>query len=90
MKNDKSKAISSNSDPENLIKDLKGIVEAAPNISNVENATHDIQISRDYTLEEIGKVLGVTRERVRQIESKALNKIRHISRRKMLEAFTKP
>lgn len=37
-------------------------------------------LSRDHTLEETAEVLGVTRERVRQIESKALRKLRHPSR----------
>ncbi|MDD2672200.1 MAG: sigma-70 family RNA polymerase sigma factor, partial [Syntrophales bacterium] len=40
---------------------------------------------RTYTLEEIGKTLGVTRERVRQIEAKALKKLRLPGRRKLLE-----
>jgi RNA polymerase primary sigma factor len=39
------------------------------------------------TLEEVGKVFNVTRERVRQIESKALRKMRHPTRSKMLHAF---
>jgi RNA polymerase primary sigma factor len=39
------------------------------------------------TLEEVGTIFNVTRERVRQIETKALNKIRHPSRRKTLIEF---
>ncbi len=34
-------------------------------------------VSRDYTLEQIGRELGLTRERVRQIEMEALDKLRH-------------
>ena len=39
------------------------------------------------TLDEIGQVYGVTRERIRQIEAKALRKLRHPSRSKRLKAF---
>jgi RNA polymerase primary sigma factor len=39
------------------------------------------------TLEEIGAVLGITRERVRQIKEKALSKLRHASRKRTLESF---
>ena len=44
---------------------------------------------RAYTLDEIGKQLGVTRERIRQIETKALRKIRNPSRAKNLMEFYK-
>jgi RNA polymerase primary sigma factor len=40
-----------------------------------------------YTLEEVGRIFKVTRERVRQIEAKALRKLRHPSRAKPLENF---
>ncbi|HRK99858.1 MAG TPA: sigma factor-like helix-turn-helix DNA-binding protein, partial [Trichococcus flocculiformis] len=39
------------------------------------------------TLEQVGKVFGVTRERIRQIEAKALRKLRHPSRSKQLKDF---
>jgi RNA polymerase primary sigma factor len=40
------------------------------------------------TLEEIGSVLGITRERVRQIKEKALNRLRHVSRARALLSYT--
>jgi len=42
----------------------------------------------DHTLEEVGREFSVTRERIRQIEAKALRKLRHPRRRKVLESFT--
>ena len=43
--------------------------------------------SRMMTLEEVGREFGVTRERIRQIESKALRNLRNPSRRKKLQDF---
>jgi RNA polymerase primary sigma factor len=42
----------------------------------------------EHTLEEIGQSLAVSRERIRQIESKALGKLRHPSRGEPLKVFT--
>jgi RNA polymerase primary sigma factor len=41
----------------------------------------------EHTLEEVGKAFGVTRERIRQIEAKALEKLRHPSRARKLRTF---
>ena len=42
---------------------------------------------RTHTLEEVGKTFGVTRERIRQIENKAIRKLRHPSRAKRIKDF---
>ena len=44
-------------------------------------------MNTDHTLEEVGKQFDVTRERIRQIEAKALRKLRHPSRSEMLRSF---
>ena len=46
-----------------------------------------IDVASEHTLEEVGKDFSVTRERIRQIEVKALRKLRHPSRSKKLQAF---
>ena len=46
-----------------------------------------IDMNTDHTLEEVGKQLNVTRERIRQIEAKALRKLRHSSRSDQLKTF---
>ena len=46
-----------------------------------------IGMNTDHTLEEVGKQFDVTRERIRQIEAKALRKLRHPSRSSHLKSF---
>ncbi|MFV5215811.1 RNA polymerase sigma factor RpoD [Azonexus caeni] len=49
-----------------------------------------IEMNTDHTLEEVGKQFDVTRERIRQIEAKALRKLRHPSRSDKLRSFLDP
>jgi RNA polymerase primary sigma factor len=46
-----------------------------------------IEMNTDHTLEEVGKQFDVTRERIRQIEAKALRKLRHPSRSDQMRSF---
>jgi RNA polymerase primary sigma factor len=59
----------------------------APREEKIIRLRFGIGESHDYTLEEVGQDFGVTRERIRQIEAKALGKLRHPSRRTRLQAF---
>lgn len=58
-----------------------------PREEKVIKMRYGIDVASGYTLEEIGKDFGVTRERVRQIEVKALRKLRHPSRSAKLRSF---
>ena len=46
-----------------------------------------IGVNTDHTLEEVGQQFSVTRERIRQIEAKALRKLKHPSRSRKLRSF---
>jgi len=58
-----------------------------PREAKVLRMRFGIEMSTDHTLEEVGKQFDVTRERIRQIEAKALRKLRHPSRADKLESF---
>ena len=59
----------------------------SPRESKVLRLRFGLEDGRAHTLEEVGKEFDVTRERVRQIEAKALRKLRHPSRSKILKDF---
>jgi RNA polymerase primary sigma factor len=61
--------------------------ELTPREAKVLRMRFGIDMATDYTLEEVGKQFDVTRERIRQIESKAMKKLRHPSRADRLIAY---
>ncbi|SOY43994.1 RNA polymerase sigma factor RpoD [Cupriavidus taiwanensis] len=61
--------------------------ELSPREAKVLRMRFGIDMSTDYTLEEVGKQFDVTRERIRQIESKAMKKLRHPSRADQLITY---
>jgi RNA polymerase primary sigma factor len=61
-----------------------------PREAKVLRMRFGIEMSTDHTLEEVGKQFDVTRERIRQIEAKALRKLRHPSRSERLRSFLEP
>ncbi|UDG79075.1 RNA polymerase sigma factor RpoD [Candidatus Ecksteinia adelgidicola] len=58
-----------------------------PREAKVLRMRFGIDMNTDHTLEEVGKQFDVTRERIRQIEAKALRKLRHPSRSEILRSF---
>jgi len=58
-----------------------------PRESKVLRMRFGIEMNTDHTLEEVGKQFDVTRERIRQIEAKALRKLRHPMRSDHLRSF---
>jgi RNA polymerase primary sigma factor len=60
----------------------------SPKEEKVIRMRFGIGVERDHTLEEVGRYLAITRERVRQIEAKALRKLKHPSRLRVLKNIT--
>ena len=65
----------------------KALATLTPREEKVLRMRFGIGEKADHTLEEVGQDFAVTRERIRQIEAKALRKLRHPSRRKELKSF---
>ena len=68
-------------DIEKLLKTL------TPKEANVLKLRFGIDAEKEMTLEEVGQIFGVTRERIRQIEAKALRKLRHPTRSKEIKDY---
>jgi RNA polymerase primary sigma factor len=69
----------------NITKDV--LDSLTPREAKVLRMRFGIEMNTDHTLEEVGKQFDVTRERIRQIEAKALRKLRHPSRSEKLKSF---
>jgi RNA polymerase primary sigma factor len=65
----------------------RAIASLTPRESEIMNLYYGLDSNRTYTLDEIGKRFGLTRERIRQIKEKAINKLRHTSRSQRLAPY---
>jgi RNA polymerase primary sigma factor len=65
----------------------KTLATLTPREERVLRMRFGIGMSSDHTLEEVGQQFNVTRERIRQIEAKALKKLRHPTRARTLKTY---
>jgi RNA polymerase primary sigma factor len=85
---------------ENVIQPIDAVIQAGlrdaiaevlasltPREERIVRMRYGLGMTSDHTLEEVGKTFSVTRERIRQIEAKALRKLKHPSRSRMLRSF---
>ena len=72
----------------NVIKEV--LDSLTPREAKVLRMRYGVEMSNDHTLEEVGKQFDVTRERIRQIEAKAMSKLRQPSRADKLKTFLQP
>lgn len=67
---------------------MRGVLDTlTPREAKVLRMRFGIEMNTDHTLEEVGKQFDVTRERIRQIEAKALRKLRHPTRAELIKSF---
>jgi len=76
----------SNTERNNVTEQIMRVLDTlTPREAEIIRMRFGIECEKDYTLEEIGRHLSITRERVRQIEAKALRKLKHPNRRSELK-----
>ena len=76
---------------QNLKKSVAGVLSTlTPREERVLRYRFGINLDKDYTLEELAKMFGVSRERIRDIETKALRKLKHPSRSRKLRSYLDP
>ena len=88
MEDDKAPSPSDRAEAKMLKEELLKVLDTlTPRENEVIRKRYGLDDSRPKTLEEVGREFNVTRERIRQIEAKALRKLRHPNRTKKLKDF---